>query len=336
MKKHFLNKLCLVMLISFLFSGCSSTESSNPKSNKSKSSSSVSSTSSSTSNTSTLIPTNPISITLSGTSYLSCVYDNTPVIVKDTMYIANNHDNNKIYSRPLPTKDAVDNSKVMKLCDDSSFSMATDTSYIYYSNRLGLSRISLDGKEQSTISNDFGFNLHISGDSLFYINKSDGNRLYKYSISENKSHKATENAVLSYAINGDSIVYINKDDNCRIYCLSATGDDNKVTDYSATSFTIGNNKLYYCNPAYDNRIYTANLDGTQSLPLDGSPSAESLSCDKDGIYFLNHNDFNRLYKITFDGKNTSKLDDKSISSYSLVDKYIIGYPKSGKVMYMIK
>lgn len=332
MKKSILPIYGLILITSFLFSGCSSAESSKQENNKKNNTSSVSSSSSSTLGSLSTNPASPNAITLSGTNYLSCVYDNNLVIIKDTIYKINHTDNNKIYSSPLDdAKDSkIDFSKVIKLSDDSTFSISTDNTYIYYNNSLGLFKISLDGKEKVTISKDIGSNLYISGDSLFYINKSDKNTLYKYSIAANVSRKITESAVLSYAINGDSIIYINKDDNCRIYTISSNGDNNnKITDYSATSFTICNNKIYYCNPTYDNYIFASNLDGTQSSLIgEASLSGQTLSCDDSGIYILNRNDFNRLYKISFDGKKNTKLHAEMLTSYSVIDKYIIITKKS--------
>lgn len=328
MKKYFLSACCL-LITSFLFLGCTLTQSNKQKAATKDNSSSVSKTLSNSTITSLGNQIEPSTITLSITDPVSCIYDDTPVIIKDTLYIINHSDNNNLYSIPISSIKSksslskVDFSDIHFIRNDSTFSITSDSNYIYYNNKDGLSKFNFDKKEKLNFSNVDCSNIYASGDSLFYINKNDNNTLYKYSINENSSYKITKNSVLYYAVSGDTIIYINKDDNYRIYAISSNGSSNtKISNYSVSSFAICDSKIYFCDLLNNNSLHYSNLDGSNITKLTNYP-CESLYCDKNGIYFLNNKDFNTVYRISYDGKTTKKLYSESLSSYSLVDKYII-------------
>lgn len=89
-------------------------------------------------------------------------------------------------------------------------SFTTDGSYLYYKTNSGFYRASLDNRSKVKLSTQSVNKPIIFDKSIYYINKSDKDKLYKMSIDGKNNIGLTKNSVGNFNIYNGKIIYSNK------------------------------------------------------------------------------------------------------------------------------
>lgn len=233
-------------------------------------------------------------------------------------------DGNKLATFPKAlTKDMFPNLKNENTYNitSSSSSIAVYGDKIIYSDNVGsLHTTSQDLKSSTKLSDDYAYNLILSGDDLYYINKNNNNVITKYNLKNNTKTALTQDSSGKFIIVGDWILYQNASDSSRIYGVKSDGTSKtKLSNSSVESFALYKNNIIFVNSSDNDNIYLLLIDKSEEKKI-LDVTAQDLHSINNTVFFINKNDLNYLYSLSETGE--LKFSSTKISKDSVVDYYL--------------
>ena len=144
-------------------------------------------------------------------------------------------------------------------------------------------------------------------DNKYFINLSDGQKIYQINQKDNLCKKLSDEHASNIQYYKNYIYFINKSDNDKIYRINSNGSCKKIIlDEEATNLLFYNDWLYYTS--YDNRIFRIKPDGLDKMCVNNDKSTY-INIYKDIIYYSNCSDNNSIYKFNITNKHKIKLND---------------------------
>ncbi len=233
-------------------------------------------------------------------------------------------DGNKLATFPKAlTKDMFPNLKNENTYNitSSSSSIAVYGDKIIYSDNVGsLHTTSQDLKSSTKLSDDYAYNLILSGDDLYYINKNNNNVITKYNLKNNTKTALTQDSSGKFIIVGDWILYQNASDSSRIYGVKSDGTSKtKLSNSSVESFALYKNNIIFVNSSDNDSLYLLLIDKSEEKKI-LDVTAQDLHSINNTVFFINKNDLNYLYSLSETGE--LKFSSTKISKDSVVDYYL--------------
>jgi Domain of unknown function (DUF5050) len=233
-------------------------------------------------------------------------------------------DGNKLATFPKAlTKDMFPNLKNENTYNitSSSSSIAVYGDKIIYSDNVGsLHTTSQDLKSSTKLSDDYAYNLILSGDDLYYINKNNNNVITKYNLKNNTKTALTQDFTGKFIIVGDWILYQNVSDSSRIYGVKSDGTSKtKLSNSSVESFALYKNNIIFVNSSDNDNLYLLLIDKSEEKKI-LDVTAQDLHSINNTVFFINKNDLNYLYSLSETGE--LKFSSTKISKDSVVDYYL--------------
>ncbi|WP_238903208.1 DUF5050 domain-containing protein [Clostridium sp. YIM B02506] len=233
-------------------------------------------------------------------------------------------DGNKLATFPKAlTKDMFPNLKNENTYNitSSSSSIAVYGDKIIYSDNVGsLHTTSQDLKSSTKLSDDYAYNLILSGDDLYYINKNNNNVITKYNLKNNTKTALTQDFTGKFIIVGDWILYQNVSDSSRIYGVKSDGTSKtKLSNSSVESFALYKNNIIFVNSSDNDSLYLLLIDKSEEKKI-LDVTAQDLHSINNTVFFINKNDLNYLYSLSETGE--LKFSSTKISKDSVVDYYL--------------
>lgn len=233
-------------------------------------------------------------------------------------------DGNKLATFPKAlTKDMFPNLKNENTYNitSSSSSIAVYGDKIIYSDNVGnLHTTSQDLKSSTKLSDDYAYNLILSGDDLYYINKNNNNVITKYNLKNNTKTALTQDNTGKFIIVGDWILYQNLSDYSKIYGVKSDGTSRtKLSNSSVESFALYKNNIIFVNSSDNDNLYLLLIDKSEEKKI-LDVTAQDLHSINNTVFFINKNDLNYLYSLSETGE--LKFSSTKISKDSVVDYYL--------------
>jgi hypothetical protein len=233
-------------------------------------------------------------------------------------------DGNKLATFPKAlTKDMFPNLKNENTYNitSSSSSIAVYGDKIIYSDNVGsLHTTSQDLKSSTKLSDDYAYNIILSGDDLYYINKNNNNLITKYNLKNNTKTALTQDYAGKFIIVGDWILYQNASDSSRIYGVKSDGTSRtKLSNSSVESFALYKNNIIFVNSSDNDNLYLLLIDKSEEKKI-LDVTAQDLHSINNTVFFINKNDLNYLYGLSETGE--LKFSSTKISKDSVVDYYL--------------
>lgn len=233
-------------------------------------------------------------------------------------------DGNKLATFPKAlTKDMFPNLKNENTYNitSSSSSIAVYGDKIIYSDNIGsLHTTSQDLKSSTKLSDDYAYNLILSGDDLYYINKNNNNVITKYNLKNNTKTALTQDNAGKFIIVGDWILYQNLSDYSKIYGVKSDGTSRtKLSNSSVESFALYKNNIIFVNSSDNDNLYLLLIDKSEEKKI-LDVTAQDLHSINNTVFFINKNDLNYLYSLSETGE--LKFSSTKISKDSVVDYYL--------------
>ena len=144
----------------------------------------------------------------------------------------------------------------------------------------------------------------VAGDWIYYINSTD-KCLYRQNVNGYSNQRMSNDKYTDINIVKNSIYAVNQSDNNSIYKIdlgngSSTFLATRVSDVQAKHLNIVGNYMYYRNYADNEKLYRMNITGDGNKKLCDDMALNINVCG-DTIYYKNHSDADKLYKIGADG-----------------------------------
>lgn len=233
-------------------------------------------------------------------------------------------DGNKLATFPKAlTKDMFPNLKNENTYNitSSSSSIAVYGDKIIYSDNVGsLHTTSQDLKSSTKLSDDYAYNLILSGDDLYYINKNNNNVITKYNLKNNTKTALTQDNAGKFIIVGDWILYQNLSDYSKIYGVKSDGTSRtKLSNSSVESFALYKNNIIFVNSSDNDNLYLLLIDKSEEKKI-LDVTAQDLHSINNTVFFINKSDLNYLYSLSETGE--LKFSSTKISKDSVVDYYL--------------
>ncbi len=150
--------------------------------------------------------------------------------------------------------------------DDVSEVNAT-SNWIYFVTSDGsLYKVTPDGLTNFKISDDKASDIHVAGDWIFYINKSDNNSIYRMKTDGTERARISEQDVYTFTIDNEYVYYTKLfmgEFGFTIYQIKTNGKDQQLLskNYVVGKLKIDSNWIYYTNPS-DQLDYRVKTDGS--------------------------------------------------------------------------
>jgi len=166
----------------------------------------------------------------------------------------------------------------------------------------------------------------LQGESI-YFRSNDGGSLYEADLAIGEIKMISTDSVLYINVIGESIYYCNRDDYNRIYRVGTDGGGRAPVTRSGASFLILTEEwLYYLDHNDDHKVYKVPVEGGERLKI-ADVSADSLLIHESWIYFVSSID-SRLYRIKNDGSMQEMISKNEICCPSFDDGWVFYVDKA--------
>lgn len=210
--------------------------------------------------------------------------------------------NNRIYyvtvnGEKLAYYDFEQKKSVVTDVDNITEILADDNS-VYVVKNNGTKKILLkydkDGKNKVDIKNDINVSYVIQDkDNLYFVNKSDKNKIYKISKSGENYEKVSD--------------------------ISTTSDNGNLKEIDGSKYMfINNNKLYYVNANEKNSLYSFDLNSKENTKVISS-DVEILQNVDNTVYYKVKGEMG-VYLFNYETNFTSQITSRKLKEF-VVDKY---------------
>ena len=188
----------------------------------------------------------------------------------------------------------------------SGFALTAKDMVYYFDGYKGfLFKIRSDGKSKTLLSDDRGSLITINDEWIYYINASDGYRIYKISTNGSRRTKLTDDVSILVETFDGWIYYCNISDLSKLYKIKLDGTGRtKITNESTNDVVVSADWIYYTD-RLGSGLYKITLDGTNKTKLTDD-FARGLNKVGEWIYYMGKSD-SKYYKIKLDGTQKTEL-----------------------------
>lgn len=172
-------------------------------------------------------------------------------------------------------------------------------------------------------------------DWVFYIDRSDGSKIYKIHKDGEGKVKLSDDASAFLNIEGGWLYYVNISDNGYIYKMKDDGTNRtKICDYRATHLNIVGDWAYFIESSMRSpKVQRVGLDGSKRTDYNGLHKSDCINVADGWIYLssdsVGSKDFDYygkseygLYKMTIDGMQKTKLNDDRATFINVLGGWI--------------
>lgn len=147
---------------------------------------------------------------------------------------------------------------------------------------------------------------------MFQLTPYEANAFDAFTAVETTGYNAQGGAVA--ALVGNWLYYINVSDGSRIYRSRPDGSQaSAITEAAAANLNHSDGWLYYSNLSDNGKLYKTACDGSESIKLSDINCQEYVLCAGDWVYFCNAASRNALCRIQKDGSEYSLLLNREIA-----------------------
>ncbi|WP_042348768.1 DUF5050 domain-containing protein [Bacillus massiliigorillae] len=143
------------------------------------------------------------------------------------------------------------NGKNKKKLTGTVSSFTTEGSYLYYQTYNGLYRATLDNKSKVKLTSSQAEKPIISDKTIYYINKSDKNKLYKMNLNGTNNSRLTQSSVATYNFYNGKIIYsntVNYPNTSPLYVMNTNGKNiSALTTKTFDNLFVLGDKIIYAN-----------------------------------------------------------------------------------------
>jgi predicted small secreted protein len=195
--------------------------------------------------------------------------------------------------------------------------------FIHKSDGNKIYKMKTDGTERSAVNSDKSLFINVQGDWIYYMNMNDGRKIYK--IKTDGTGRTSLNSDYSdcMILVGEWIYYANRKDGGKLYKIRIDGSERiKINNSFSPCINVAGDWIYYINVDDQNRIYKVRSDGTQATRLQVIYSADSLTLSGDWLYFINKDGVNSICKIRTDDTGFKVVSYDSALDFNLAGDWI--------------
>ena len=214
------------------------------------------------------------------TKEISCLLDNADI---NSCLVAS--DNNRLYFLRSPKDnsgnprnnlcyiDRVNGSEITVIPDVEARQFTIDGEWIYYIDTSSghIYRAGLDGDYKRIISHHYAWDINVSDDYVYYIDRDNDYQIMKKELSSSMEKAVGDACGQHINVIGDWIYYTNPEDKYSIYRVRIDGNENeKIGDIdNVQNINIAGNWIFYdvINPNSFG-LYKMKLDGTENTKID--------------------------------------------------------------------
>lgn len=197
----------------------------------------------------------------------------------------------------------------------------TKTVNLYQTENGGSSTNTEIGNMAGNITNNGMAAIDSSKKFIYYVNTTDGNKIYKKSVDGLDDYPINDENSKSISIVGNWIYYINGKDSNKIYKVKLDGTGRqKVIDDMASYVTVIGNNIYYINQSDGGKVYVYNSAGKKIL---SNSAAKFLSVYGNSVFYSNVFAGNKLYKVTYSGSGANATVGQPTKLNDIPANYIV-------------
>lgn len=192
----------------------------------------------------------------------------------------------------------------------------------WFNGWLGLSgdKSGGPGDGQLTVDDD-PMEIGIAGDWIYYVNNSDGTRLYRVKTDGTGRQRLNQDWSVDITVSGDWVYYVNNSDDMRLYRVRTDGSERqKLNDEYTLQILVSGDEVYYTSETDNLAMYRVKTDGSGRQKLFEGCSY-CISVAGEWIYFnwINFQNVNDtgLYRIRLDGSDLQRIG-AGLASYGIV------------------
>jgi len=200
------------------------------------------------------------------------------------------------------------------LCQDKVKEISYYGDWIYYINKTDgdkIYKIKPDGSQNSLVCKDSALYLYTLNNQIFYIeNSSDGRRLHSIDLDGNNKLTLTSESITSTLYISDGMLYF------KVYSFYSKDSHSKFMK----SDLSGKNSKVLVNESLGG--FSESSDSSSDRVSFTFTPLESINGD--WVYYINANNENRIYKVKKDGTEITKISPDSIynNTYHIIGDWI--------------
>lgn len=224
--------------------------------------------------------------------------------------------------------------KVIDAADDNVYALSTDGTNLYYYRANDKHLYCYNGTDEIDLMQDFVVPEYTElittyyaemkeyEGELYYINMTDGGKLYKYNIDGDFETCITNLQVADFAIFNGCLYYstVRLAVNFDLYKMDlVTGENERISTEKCMHFAFYNDQIFYANFSDNNTLNRMNLDGTDDTILFGEETIDDYDIYVlDGkVYFVADGE---LYCYTIASSSATIVnDDANPNEYLVLD-----------------
>ena len=191
--------------------------------------------------------------------------------------------------------------------------------YCNWSDENKIYKINVDGTGKQKIGDDSVEELILSDTTLYYTNKSDLYKIYSINTDGTKRKKIFNEKSYNLILLDKYLYYIDSINNLSILNLEE-GVKNSLNVVTRTFDSDGIN-IYYEDYLMKNSLRSVRIDGTNKTKITADTPMNIL-VDSEIIYYSNGGENNKLYKVSNNGEGRVKLNDFKSTNLVLDSGYI--------------
>ncbi len=207
--------------------------------------------------------------------------------------------------------------------------IAENDDYIFISatsgKENGVFRKAKSDGEIVKISNDISGFINIKGSYVYYVNWSDGGKIYKMDYDGDDKEKIVDFENCEYLGFGDNGAFFEYAEQNNVYSPYRFENDFndvvKINSDDTEGLVYCDGYLYYSNWSDGGKIYKMKADGSEKTALNDCYS-NYINVSEGWVYYSNSDDGNKIYKMKVDGSENSLVCDDDCSYLNYFDGYI--------------
>lgn len=199
------------------------------------------------------------------------------------------------------------NGSPIKLSSKKANFMTLSGQWLYYTTREyffaegdkgKIHRLKIDGTGEGYVgaADDYGNQISIFGDYIYYINQQDGYKLYRIKKDGTKGTKLIDESIRLFSIYDNNIYYRSQDSD---FLKKASLDGSNKTTLPVNvwwDLIVDNDKIIY---TAGGKTYSSNLDGSgEKIIIEDDPN--NLNIVGDYLYYFNKNSGNGIQRVKVD------------------------------------
>ncbi|NLT58825.1 MAG: DUF5050 domain-containing protein [Clostridiales bacterium] len=185
----------------------------------------------------------------------------------------------------------------------------------YYSN-LNKSGF-LYSQSDGLLVEDKASYLNLSGGFIYYVNGSDGNRVYRVRVDGTERERVLSAVSGPLLLANDRLIFQNRSEDSSLYSATLSGGSlQRITPDLATSIAVYEGDVYYRNDSKGGALYRSSLDGIDHSELVGG-ACGGITVDGGYVYYISAGEDGRIYRVPTGGGTPEAVTGASASEFVL-------------------